>query len=215
MREVNRSARRSPRQVIGLAILILVLGVFAIGCTSTAAAKPVVSARIDVSTINPATQTPARPIDIPAPTAMPLPTNTPLPTETATPTATSTPLPSPTATRKPVVKQATVIKIKPTATATASALPDRSLDFSFYWSSYCITTKVQHITLMITAHGGQPPYAYYNDATLIDQGQMGSVRYELDAPAGNPVPFKLIVIDRARQRYSETFFYKSQLRCGP
>ena len=75
------------------------------------------------------------------------------------------------------------------------------------------TTGYKIVTLMITAHGGQPPYDYYNDTTLLDKSQSGSVRYELKTPSGNPVPFKIIVIDSAGQLYTETFFYKSHL--GP
>lgn len=87
------------------------------------------------------------------------------------------------------------------------------LNFSFNAGSYCVAPGTQKVRLMITAHGGQPPYAYYNDANLLGKTE-GTVWYELEAPAGNPVPFKLIVIDATGQKYTEEFFLKTRLHCG-
>ena len=70
------------------------------------------------------------------------------------------------------------------------------------------------MTLKITAHGGKPPYDYYNDMTLLGQDVSGSVDYSLVTALGNQIPFKLIVVDSTGQRYVEDIFYKSGLRCG-
>jgi hypothetical protein len=114
---------------------------------------------------------------------------------------------------------ARVIVPKPTAVAprlpAATAAPFHPLDFSFYVKEYCATERsFQILQVMLTAHGGVPPYDYYNDATQVGQGVAGSVVVEVKAAYGNPVPFKLIVIDKTGQRYSETFFWKSTRRCS-
>ena len=67
---------------------------------------------------------------------------------------------------------------------------------------------------MITGHGGQPPYDYYHDSTLLAKGEFGSVKYTFDAPSGNPVPVKLIVLDSAGHRFVQDMFYKTHLKCG-
>lgn len=120
---------------------------------------------------------------------------------------------TPTPTRTPVARRlltgqaAAPVKRAPTATPTP-------LDFSFHVDAYCITRKTQELRLVITAHGGQPPYTYYNDAVQLDKTTEGSVWYTHKAPAGNPVPFKLIVVDSAGQKYMQEFFYKTYLHCG-
>jgi hypothetical protein len=70
------------------------------------------------------------------------------------------------------------------------------------------------VNINIAGHGGYPPYTYYNDTTLIAQSVHGSAAYSLVAPAGNPTPFKLIVVDSAGQRVMQDLFYKSGLHCG-
>ncbi len=66
---------------------------------------------------------------------------------------------------------------------------------------------------MITAHGGTPPYTYYNDTTQIGQTTEGTVALEVKAALGNPVPFSLSVVDKTGQRFSQAFFYKSTVHC--
>lgn len=134
---------------------------------------------------------------------------TPAPTATRQPIATSTATatPWPTASRKLVKSAASGIIPTPDATLTP-------LNFSFYAKAICATRKIQNLTLMITAHGGQPPYDYYNDDVVLAKSEKGSVKYSRDAPAGNPVPYKIIIVDSIGQRYSEDFFFKSHLSCG-
>ncbi|MBI5566582.1 MAG: hypothetical protein HY870_16900 [Chloroflexi bacterium] len=155
------------------------------------------------------TQTPT---ELP-PTATQSPTRTPLPTATAT--RLSTPLP--TATMRSVVtprtaapKSSVSVQRLPAATAT----PIRALDFSFYVKARCATASTQTLQVVITGHGGHPPYDYYNDTTLLAEKEAGSARYTFDASAGNPVPMKLIVVDSTGQRFVQTMFYKTGLKCG-
>jgi len=122
-------------------------------------------------------------------------------------------VPTPTAvpTRAPVVRRTAANSSTPARAPVATVAP---LDFSFHVDAYCITRKTQELWLVITAHGGQPPYTYYNDATQLDKTTSGSVWYKHTAPAGNPVPFKLIVVDSAGRKYMQEFFYKTYLHCG-
>jgi hypothetical protein len=144
-----------------------------------------------------------RPIEIIDPTATPVPTATPQPITTATRTAAPRSM-----TSRTLVKSSTPQALpKPIA-------PQRPLDFSFYAKAWCATRKIQNLTLMLTAHGGQPPYDYYDGDVLLAKGEKGSFRYSRDAPAGNPVPYKIIIVDSLGQRYSEDFFFKSHLSCG-
>ena len=136
-------------------------------------------------------------------------TTTPVPTVTPRPIATST------ATAAP--RSTTSRKLVKPSTPQAMPKPDvplRPLDFSFYAKAWCATRKIQNLTLVIAAHGGQPPYDYYNGDVLLAKGEKGMIRYSRDAPAGNPVPYKIIIVDSLGQRYSEDFYYKSHLSCG-
>ncbi len=131
----------------------------------------------------------------------------------APPEGVSQAAPAPTPTRTPVARRlltgqaAALVKRAPTATPAP-------LDFSFHVDAYCITRKTQELRLVITAHGGQPPYTYYNDAVQLDKTTEGSVWYRRTVPAGNPVPFKLIVVDSTGRKYMQEFFYKTHLHCG-
>ena len=141
------------------------------------------------------------------PTATPAPTRTPFPTATATSTPTSTPL----ATRAAAaVRTAAKTAAKPLATST----PVLPLDLFFYVKAYCHKsgTSTQVVDLFLTGHGGVPPYDYYNDTTFIGQNT-GMVRFTLKAASGNPVPYKIILLDSSGQRYMTEFFYKTGLHC--
>jgi hypothetical protein len=156
------------------------------------------------------------PTATPAPTQTPLPTATPEPTQTPIPTATSTPTRKPPATRAPASRSAASAssqpaKSAPTIAPTVAVAP---LHFSFYIYAYCATRKIQNIKITVTALGGTPPYDYYLGTTLIARATNGSIQYDQDAPAGNPVPYKVTIVDSAGQKSSEDFFYKTHLHCG-
>jgi hypothetical protein len=137
-------------------------------------------------------------------------TGTPLPTATPAPTIVK-PAARPAAVRVTAVAKPSTPAQLPAATVT----PIRQLDFSFYVKEACANERSkQLLKLMITAHGGIPPYDYYNDATQLGHAVKGSVVLDVKAAYGNPVPFKLIVVDSSGQRYSETFFWKSTRRCS-
>jgi len=96
----------------------------------------------------------------------------------------------------------------------ATPTPATPLHFSFHIDARCTTRKKQDLKLVVTAHGGKGPYTYSNDATLLGKQLTGSVWFTVTAPAGNPVPFKLIVVDSTGRKYLEEFFYKTYLHCG-
>ena len=100
------------------------------------------------------------------------------------------------------------------ARATPTPTPAPPLHFSFHVDARCTTRQKQDLKLVVTAHGGRGPYTYYNDATLLGRQIKGSVWFTVTAPAGNPVPFKLIVVDSTGRKYMEEFFYKTYLHCG-
>ncbi len=148
------------------------------------------------------------------------PTVTPMPRDTATsePIMTASPEPSLTATSKPrptvVPRQAnTAVPPRPAATLVQAPPSSQPLNFSWYAGAICQGTQQQQVTLNVTAHGGTPPYDYYNDTTLIGLNIPGSVDYSLVTALGNQIPFKLIVVDSVGQRYAEDIFYKSGLKC--
>ncbi len=146
-----------------------------------------------------------------APARTPLPTATPLPSATPVRTATARSVArSAVATRTAAPKSSTPVQRQPARTAT----PIRALDFSFYVKEYCATERSRQILkVVITGHGGAPPYTYYNDATQIGQTTEGTVALEVKAALGNPVPFNLTVVDKTGQRFNQTFFYKSTVHC--
>ncbi len=174
--------------------------------SSAAAPEPTAT---EASTVEP-TQTPTEVV----PTATPLPTRTPQPTATAAAiaTATRTTVQTSSVTRasaatRPAAKSASV---KPGATST----PVLPLELFFYVKAYCHKkgTSTQVVDLFLTGHGGVPPYDYYNDTTFIGQST-GMVRFTVKAASGNPVPYKVIVLDSSGQRYVKEFFYKTGLHC--
>lgn len=172
--------------------------------TESGAAAPEPTAT-EAPTVEP-TQTPTDAI----PTATPLPTRTPLPTATATATRMAVQASSVTrasvATR-PAVKSAPA---KPNVTST----PVLPLELFFYVKAYCHKsgTSTQVVDLFLTGHGGVPPYDYYNDTTFIGRDP-GMVRFTVKASSGNPVPYKVILLDSSGQRYVNEFFYKTGLHC--
>ncbi len=132
-------------------------------------------------------------------------TATPLPTVTIRTVARSSALP-----RASASAPSTSIERQPTATAT----PLRELDFSFYVKTACAQEpNRQMVTVMITAMGGVGPYDYYHDTVLLAENTNDSFKLVVKAPVGNPVPFKLIVIDSIGQRYMKEFFYHSTQHC--
>ncbi|HET7377992.1 MAG TPA: hypothetical protein VFK30_14865, partial [Anaerolineae bacterium] len=172
---------------IGIAALMAAFGFIALNAVDVpsfdldpaqAAFKPPVTA------IGPAAST-ASPFltNLSSPEATPTQTQTPL--STAIPSTSSTPIETP----LPTITATRVIKPLPTATlhlavhsvaaqpvvvATATPMPTgipRVLDFSFYIRSITCAGDASRlfVDVMITAHGGQPPYNYYNDMTLIGQ----------------------------------------------
>lgn len=147
----------------------------------------------------------------PSPTPTVSPTATPAPTNTPFPTATSTPTSTPTATRAAATRTvAKAVVAKPQATAT----PVLPLDLYFYVKAYCHKSgeSLQVVDLFLTAHGGVPPYDYYNDTTFIARDS-GMVRFTMKATSGNPVPYKIIILDSSGQRYMNEFFYKTGVHC--
>lgn len=147
-----------------------------------------------------------------APTRTPLAAATPVPT--ARPRLTAKPVARLVVTRSAASKSSARQPVAVTAAPVTATPVPRELDFSFYVKAWCGTRKTQTLQFMITGHGGQPPYDYYNDAVLLAQKEFGSVRYTFDAPAGNPVPLKLIVVDSAGARFVQDMFYKTHLQCG-
>ena len=192
---------------------------------SAAPAQAVAPAMVTLSSGKATNSDPAQPaetsasIATPAPPPTPLPTATPAPTQTPLPTVTSKPAPKPSAaaTRAAAARSAAPASSQPAKSAPAKVVPTvagEPLHFSFYVYAYCATRKIQNIQITITAQGGKPPYDYYNDTQLLAQATDGSVRYTQDAPAGNPVPYQIIIVDSTGQKYSEAFFYKTHLHCG-
>ena len=144
-----------------------------------------------------------------SPTSTPAPTDTPFPTATATSTPTSTP----TATRPAATRMAakSAPAKSPTLTPAGTPLP---LNMSFYVKAYChkSTDSSQVVDMYLTAHDGVPPYDYYNDATQIGHSA-GMIRFTMRASSGNPVPYKIIIIDSAGNRLLNEFFYKTGVTC--
>lgn len=138
------------------------------------------------------------------------PTRTPLPTATAVRVSVQAQAPS--ATRASVPTRTTVqsAPAKPKATST----PILPLELFFYVKAYCHKSgeSLQVVDIFLTAHGGTPPYDYYNDTTFIGQST-GMLRYTMKAASGNPVPYKIIILDSGGQRYVKEFFYKTGVHC--
>ncbi len=152
-----------------------------------------------------------------SPTIEPTSTSTPSPTATAEATATPTSTPvAPTETPAPTRSSTTVRSAVQSASLQPNATPTplRPLDMSFYVKAYChkSTDNLQVVDLFLTAHGGVPPYDYYNDTTLIGH-DAGMIRYTMKASSGNPVPYKIIILDSRGQRYVNEFFYKTGVSC--
>ncbi len=241
--EREQESRRWIVQAIGaafgLAVLIVAAGAFAIialESPSARSARAAASIQADQSVNTGPEQAPAGapsladppgngesapshalPAGAAATTAISMPTQTPLPTELLLPTATSTvvPTPLPTATPVPTLRSAPALVRKP-ATTTAPEVTPEPLGFYFYTYAYCHKYNEDNllvVDLHVTGHGGQPPYDYYNDTTPFAQGVDGLARLTVKAPSGNPVPFKIVIVDSTGQKYTEDFFYKSRVRC--
>ncbi len=156
-----------------------------------------------------------------SPTIEPTPTLTPSPTATAAATATPAPTASPTATVKSAARVvatravATVASTPAPRRPVATATPIRALDFSFYVKEYCASERGHQILqVIVTAHGGIPPYDYYNDTTQVATATAGTAKVEVKAILGNPVPFNISVVDKAGQTFRQIFFWKSRVRCS-
>jgi len=222
MTDIQRTKYRWGRWTIGLGALALVIGAVVSGASQTPPAAALAWADESISTgalrevallreTRPVRVTSGEaslpveimPVDITDPMLTPVATATRQPIATLMATAT----PRPTIRRKIVKSSTPQVLPKPNA-------PLEPLNFSFYAKGICATRKIQNLTMMITAHGGQPPYDYYNFDTVLAKSEKGSVKYIRDAPAGNPVPYKIIIVDSLGQRYSEDFFYKTHLSCG-
>jgi hypothetical protein len=233
--ETARSSRLWLVKIIGLslgiAVAIVAFGVIAITALVTPSSRSATAA-VNASSGQPAngastsstsaltdTTTSA---DSPLPIATPLPTDTPMPMATAAPletllpTATSTPvpIPSPTATQRVTFRSSSSNPRISVATRTPQAPPE-PLSFSFYYRAYChrYDDNLQVIDLFITGHGGQPPYDYYNDTTQFGAHTSGLERLTVKTSSGNPVPFKIIIVDSKGQSYMENFFLKTKVRC--
>ncbi len=218
---------------LGIAVAMVAMGVIAITALatpslhSTTAAANALSAQPanggSMSSTAALTDTTAS-ADSPLPTATPLSTNAPAPTATPTlmetllPTTTSTPTPTPTpspaATQHLVVRSSSSSQRASAATKTPTAPPE-PLSFSFYYRAYChkYDDNLQVIDLYITGHGGQPPYDYYNDTTQFGTHTNGMERLTVKTSSGNPVPFKIIIVDSRGQSYMENFFLKTKVHC--
>jgi hypothetical protein len=145
------------------------------------------------------------------------------PADTSTPEPTSMPTstrrPSTATRRPPTAIPTTASTPRPAATIPTSTpvpqIPVDPLHFSFSANASCAGSGEQNVSVSLTGYGGQPPYTYYNDMTLLAQSVSGSVTFSFVTPAGNPVPLKLIVIDSTGQRVMENQFYKSGLHYCP
>lgn len=212
------SAPRSWRGWVVATFVVIAIGiVFAVSRTPTDSPNVPVYVPSEPTTAPPAEQiaVPSNPTDTAEPTLVP----TEVPSEVPTTMPTDLPLPTakPSSTPRPTAIPATVSAPQPVATIqrkpTSTPIPAEPLNVSWYADPICWGAQTQKVTINLTAHGGQPPYTYYNDSALIAQLTNGSATFSVVSAAGNPIPLKLIAIDSAGQRVTENQFYKSGLHC--
>ena len=222
MTAIQRTKYRWGRWTIGLGALALVIGAVASGTSQAPPAAALAWADESISNgtlrevallretrpLRVTTDEASLPVEI-MPVNITDPMSTPAPTATRRPIATlmATATPRRTTSRKIVRPSTPQVLPKPST-------PLEPLNFSFYAKGTCATREIQNLTMMITAHGGQPPYDYYNFDTVLAKSEKGSVKYSRDAPAGNPVPYKIIIVDSRVNATAKTSFTRRTCRAG-